>query len=72
MRRIYCEQCGIVKPTPPGDVGRGLIPRRTVGTLFHAALCDLCGKELGAGQKVVAITAPRSIGFWEDSYMDIT
>lgn len=71
MRRIYCEKCGRIRPTPAEDVARGLIPRRTRGAALRELVCDQCGTVLSKGAQVVAESVPADMGEWERNYLNV-
>lgn len=62
MRRILCEECGKLKPTPLEDAVLGFIPRRTCGKALNSLVCDACGKAIDSGKMAVAESIPSSMG----------
>jgi len=69
MRKIYCEECGRLKPTPPEDAARGLFPRRKHGQAINELVCDACGKPIPKGSNAVAESVPCDMGHWESEYL---
>lgn len=71
MRRLYCSNCGTVRPTPYEDAARGLTPRRVHGWLLHDIICDGCGKDVSEGSPAVAESVPKDMRPWESNYMEV-
>ena len=69
MRKIYCEECGKMKPTHPEDAALGFFPRRTHGQVINELVCDACGKEMPKGTNAVAESVPRDMKYWENEYL---
>lgn len=69
MRKLYCEACGVIKPTPHDDAAQGLFPRRIHGQALIGLICDGCGKEIPKGSKAVAESIPRNMSYWESEYL---
>lgn len=68
-RKIYCLDCGVIKPTPPEDAAKGLFQRYRRGSALRSMFCDLCGTELDIGSDCVAWSQPDTIGAWEHEYI---
>lgn len=69
MRKIYCPECGKVRPTHPDDAALGFFPRRTHGQVINELVCDACGKVMPEGSDAVAESVPRDMGRWEGDYL---
>lgn len=69
MRRLFCIECGKVKPTHPEDAAMGLFTRYVRGKLTCSVVCDQCDKALEVGDDAVAVSQPSDMRKWEHEYL---
>lgn len=69
MRRLFCVDCGKIKPTHPEDAALGLFCRYMRGHLMRSVVCDQCDKQLSEGDEAVAVSQPDSMPQWENEYL---
>ena len=68
-RKIYCQKCGVIRPTPQEDAARGLFQRYVRGSAIRSMVCDLCGIEITVGDHCIAWSQPANMLSWEQEYV---